>query len=115
MDRREQTLFLLDGDRRRDPWERVVSLFDKRFRLGALPNGSGGREEQGELENTSIPGGLKLRPLCIGMGILGDVDGITEGVEHPLGISMLWRSWSEQQSSGDREESVSKNKLVFLC
>lgn len=115
VDRREQTLFLLDCERRRHPWEKVPSLFDERIRLGALPNGSGGSEEQGELENTSVPGGLQLRPLCVGMGILRDVDGITEGVEHPLGISMLWRSSSKQQSSEDQEESVSKNKFVLLC
>lgn len=104
VDKTEQTLFLLDGDRRSDPCESAASLFDERFRLGALPNGSGGREEQGELEKTSVPGGLQLRQLCVGMGILGDVAGTTEGVEHPLGISMLWRSSSEQQSSVDRVE-----------
>lgn len=105
VDRREQTLFLLEGDRRRDPWERAASLLDERFRLGELPNGSGGREEQGELEKTSVPGGLRLRPPGVGMGMLGDVDGTTEGVEHPLGISMLWRSSSEQQSSEEGEET----------
>lgn len=115
MDRREQTLFLLDCDRRRDPWERAASLFAEGFRLGALPYGSGGRDEQGELENTSVPGGLQLRLLCIGIGILGDMDGITEGVEHPLGTSMLWRSSSEQQSSEDQEERLSKNNIVLLC
>lgn len=90
-------LFLLDGDRRWHPWEIAASLFDKTFRLGALPNGRGGREEQGELENTNVPEGLQLWPRCVGMGILGDVDGIPGGVEHPLGISMLWRSLTEQQ------------------
>lgn len=110
MDRREQTLFRLDCDRRRDPWERATSLFAEWFRLGALPNGSGGRDEQGEPENTSVPGGLQLRLLCIGIGILGDMDGITEWVEHPLGTSMLWRSSSEQQSSEDREERFSKKQ-----
>lgn len=115
MDRREQTLFLLDCDSRRDPWERAASLFAEGFRLGALPYGSGGRDEQGELENTSMPEGLQLRLLCIGIGILGDMDGITEGVEHPLGISRLWRSSSEQQSSEDREESLSKTNIVLLC
>lgn len=115
MDMREQTLFLLDCDRRRDPGERAASLFDERIRLGALPHGSGGRDEQGELEKTSVPGGLQLRPPRGGMGMLGDVDGIAEGVEHPLGTSVLWRSSSEQQSSGGREESVSKHKLVLLC
>lgn len=61
MDRRELALFLLDRDRRSDPWERAVSLFGEGVRRGALPNGSGGRDEQGELENTSAPGGLQLR------------------------------------------------------
>lgn len=96
VDRRELTLFLLDCDGRRDPWERAASLFGERFRLGALPNGSGGSEEPGEQENTSDPEGLQLGPLHVGMGILGDVDS-TEGVEHPLGISMLWRSLSGWQ------------------
>lgn len=108
MDRREQTLFLLDCDRRRDPWERVASLFGEGFRLGALPHGSGGRDEQGELENTSAPGGLQLGPPWEGMGILGETDGIADDVEHPLGIRMPWRSSSEQQSSEGREQGVSK-------
>lgn len=115
MDRREETLFLLDCDKHRDLGERAASPFAVGFRLGALPHGSGGREEQGELENTSVPGGLQLRPLRVGMGILGDVHGITERVEQPLGTSMLWRSLSGQQWSEDREESISKNKFVLLC
>lgn len=115
MDMREQTLFLLDCDRRREPGERAVSLLGEGFLLGALPNGSGGRDEQGELEKTSVPGGLRLRPQCVGMGMLGDMEGITEGVEHPLGISTLWRSSSEQQSSEGREGSLSKHNIVILC
>lgn len=115
MDRREQTLFLLDCDRRRDPWETAASLFAEGFLLGTLPYGSGGRDEQGELENTSVPGGLQLRLPCIGIGILADMDGITEGVEHLLGTSMLWRSSSEQQSSEDQEERLSKNNIVLIC
>lgn len=114
MDRREQTLFLLDCDRRRDPWKRAASLFGERFRLGALPNGSGGREQPGELENTSVPGGLQLGPLRVGMGILGDVDGITDGVEHPLGISMLWRSSSGQQlPENTKRTALAKTSLRF--
>lgn len=55
MERREETLFLLECDKRRDPWEKAVSFFGEGFLRGALPHGSGGREDVGELENTSVP------------------------------------------------------------
>lgn len=55
VERREQTLFLLDGDKRRDPWEQDVSFLVERFLRGELPHGSGGREDESELENTSAP------------------------------------------------------------
>lgn len=55
MERREETLLLLECDKRRDPWEKAVSFFGEGFLRGALPHGSGGREDVGELENTSAP------------------------------------------------------------
>lgn len=50
VDRNEMTLFLLEGDKRKGQ-----SCFVDGFRLGALPFGNGGREDVGELENTSDP------------------------------------------------------------
>lgn len=55
MDRSEEALFLLGLDSRRDPWGNGASLFGEGFRRGALPHGRGGREDVGELENTSAP------------------------------------------------------------
>lgn len=51
----EEMLFLLECDRRMDPWEKAVSLFGEGFRRGALPHGSGGSKDEGELENTRAP------------------------------------------------------------
>lgn len=70
MERREAALFLFEYDKRR-----LVSCLEERFRRGALPNGSGGREAVGELENTSVPWGLQRTPPGVGMAILGDTDG----------------------------------------
>lgn len=98
----EAVLFLLERDSRSDPWQK--SFFGEGFRLGALPNGSGGREDVGELEKTSVPWGLHLRPLCAGMGILGDTEGTTVGdemVEQPLGMST-----TSEKSSSEQEASV---------
>lgn len=58
VERSEVALFLLEWDKRRDPCEKLC--LDDGFRLGALPNGSGGREDVGEQENTSVPWGLQL-------------------------------------------------------
>lgn len=107
MERSEAALFLLECDKRRDPWEKAASCFCEGFRRGALPHGSGGREDVGELENTSVPWGLQLILLCVGMGILGDIRGTTVGEEqgaHPLGTNTQWEtSSSEKESSGDGE------------
>lgn len=50
-----------------------------------------------------MPWGLQLRLLCVGMGILGDVNGTTEGEEqgeHPLGTNTQREtSLSEQELS----------------
>ncbi len=106
MERSEAALFLLECDKRREPWE--VSCLDERFRRGALPHGSGGREDVGELENTSVPWGLQLMLPCVGMGILGDTDVTSVGKdpgEHPLGTKMQWEaSSSEQESSEDGDK-----------
>lgn len=111
MERSETALFLFECDKRRDPWEKVASCFCEGFRLGALPNGSGGREDVGELENTSVPWALQLALLCVGMGILGDTDGTKVGRERgeqPRGTSTQWET-SSSESSGNREESLSKS------
>lgn len=55
MESSEVALFLLDCDKRRFPWEKAVSFFGEGFRRGAIPHGSGGSEDVGELENTSAP------------------------------------------------------------
>lgn len=92
-----------------------MSLFGEGIRRGALPPGSGGREVVGELEKTRAPWGLQLRPLRVGMGILGDIDGTpVEEEEQPLGTNTTpWEtSSSEQESSEDGEESVSQNKRI---
>lgn len=110
MERSEAVLFLLECDSRRDPWQK--SFFGEGFRLGALPNGSGGREDDGELEKTSVPWGLHLRPLCVGMGILGDTEGTTVGdemVEQPLGMST-----TSEKSSSEQEASVGGLRHVGL-
>lgn len=108
MERSETALFLLECDKRRDPWEKAMSFFGEGFRRGTLPHGRGGREDVGELENTSVPWGLQLRLLCVGMGILGDTDGIMlagEPGEHPRGTSTQWEtSSSEQKPSEDAED-----------
>lgn len=107
VERSDTALFLLEDDKRRGPWERFASCLGEGFRRGALPNGSGGREDVGELENTSVPWGLQL---CIGMGILGDTDGTTVGRElgaHPLGTNTQWET-SSSESSKNGEASVSK-------
>ncbi len=107
VERSEAALFLLDCDKRKDPWEKATSCFSEGFRRGALPHGSGGREDVGELENTTVPWGLQLTLLYAGMGILGDIDGTTVGEElgaHPLGTNtQLETSSSEPKSSGDGE------------
>lgn len=104
MERSEAALFLLECDKRRDPWEKAMSCFGEGFRLGALPHGSGGREDVGELENTSVPWGLQLRLLCVGMGILGDKDRTTVGEEQgeqPLGTIMQRETSSSEQPSSE--------------
>lgn len=115
MERSEVALFLLECDKRRDPWEKAVSCFGEGFRRGALPHGSGGREHVGELENTCVQWVLSLRLLCAGMGIQGDVDGTMVGdelEEHPLGTNMQWEtSSSEHESAADEEESNKTEKL----
>lgn len=97
-------LFLLECDSRRDPWEQGTSCLGEGFRRGALPKGSGGREIEGELEKTTEPWGLQLRPL--GMGMLGETHGTTLAGEqggHPLGIStQSGTSSSEQSECGKR-------------
>lgn len=102
VERREMALFLLDNDIRRDLWE-VVSFLGEGFCRGTLRHGSGGRDDVGELEKTTVPWGLQLRLLCAGMGILGDRNGTTEGEGqggHPLGTSIqLETSSSEEDSS----------------
>lgn len=100
VERSEAVLFLLERDSRRDAW----SFFGERFRLCALPRGSGGREDVGELENTSIPWEPQPRPLCVGMGMLGDTEGTRlrdETVEQPLGMST-----TSETSSSEHEASV---------
>lgn len=97
MERSETALFLLECDKRRDP----TSCFGEGFRLGALPHGSGGRQDVGELENTSVPWGLQLTLLCAGMAILGDVDGNMVGEKlggHPLGTNTQWETSSSESS-----------------
>lgn len=110
MERSETALFRLECDKRRDPWEKAMSCLGEGFRRGALPHGSGGREDVGELENTSVPWGLQLRPVCVGMGIQGDIDGTTVGEElggHPRGTNTQWET-SSSESSEDGEKSVEK-------
>lgn len=53
----------------------------------------------------------------MGMVILGDIGGTLMGEgAHPLGINTLWEtSSSEQESSEDGDESVSKTKSVVKC
>lgn len=105
MERSEAALFLLELDRRSDPGEEAKSFLGDAFRLGALPNGRGGRVDVGELENTNVPLGLHLRLLDVGMGILGDTVGTdTAGDEyggHPLEVNTLGEQPSE--SFEDRE------------
>lgn len=117
IERSEETLFLLECDKRREPWEQVASLFGEGIRRSALPPGSGGREVVGELENTSAPRGLQLRLLRAGMGILGDTE-VTPGEEdeQPLGTSTtLWEtSSSELESSEDGEKGVGQNKRIVI-
>lgn len=117
VERIEVALFLLECDKRKDPWGKAKSDLGERF-LGTLPHGSGGREDVGEVENTSEPWGLQLRLPCVGMGILGDMDGSTVGdelEEIPLGTStQLEISSFEQNASEGREESV-KNISVNTC
>lgn len=55
MERSEVALFLLDCDKRRDPWEKADSCFGDGMRRGALPHGSGGREHVGEPERNCMP------------------------------------------------------------
>ncbi|MEQ2184799.1 hypothetical protein GOODEAATRI_011804, partial [Goodea atripinnis] len=113
VERREVALFLLELDRCNDPEEKAESFFGEGFLLGALPNGRGGREDVGELENTSVPLGLHLRLLDVGMGILGDTVGTdTAGDDlggHPLGISTQWEEPSE--SFEHKESEDGKNSL----
>lgn len=109
MERSETALFLFECDNRRDPWEQGTSCLCEGFRRGALPHGSGGREDDGEPEKTTEPWGLQL----VGMGILGDRDGTTldeEQGEHPLGTSTQWETSSSESSEDEsEEESVSFN------
>lgn len=89
-----------------------MSCFCEGLRRGTLPHGRGGRQEEGELENTSVPLGLQLRLLCEGMFILGDTHGTTVGEElggHPLGTNTQWEtSSSELVSSEEGGERVDK-------
>lgn len=121
IERSEEALFLLECDKRKEPWEQVASLFGEGIRRGALPPGSGGREFVGELENTRAPRGLQLRLPRVGMGIPGDAE-VTPGEEdeQPLGTNTtLWEtSSSEQESSEDGEESqkdCDKRKCYEAC
>lgn len=85
-----------------------MSPLGEGFRRGALPQGSGGSKDEGELENTRAPCGLQLCLPCVGMLILGDIGTSAAEVAHPLGINTLWEtSSSEQESSEDGDESVS--------
>lgn len=102
VDSSEMALFLLEVDKRRDPWEQ--SCFVDGCLLGALPHGSGGSEDVGELENTSEPWGLQLMLLCEGMGILGDTDGTTVGEE--LGAHPLETSTQGEATSSENKVSV---------
>lgn len=108
----EAALFLLECDKRRDPWEQAMSCLCEGLRRGTLPHGRGGRQEEGELENTSVPLGLQLRLFCEGMFILGDTHCTTVGEElegHPLETNTHWEtSSSELESSEEGEESVDK-------
>lgn len=103
-------LFLLEPDRRSDPGEKARSFFGEGFRLGALPNGRGGREDVGELDNTSALLGLPLRLPGMGMGTLGDTTGsATAGDEcggHPLGISTQWEAPSESFEERETEDEM---------
>lgn len=109
MEWREVALFLLEWERRRDPWEKAMSCFGEGILRGALPQGSGGREDEGELEKTSVPWGLQL---CAGMGTLGETHETTVGEEqgaHPLETNTQREmSRSGEESSEDEEKCVGK-------
>lgn len=101
----EAVLFLLECDKHSDPWEKAASCFGEGFRLGELPQGSGGKDDVGEQEKTSAPLGLQLRLLCAGIGILGDGTTVGKGLaEHPLETNTQW-----EMSSEDEQEGVRKN------
>lgn len=105
MERRETALFLLECDRRKDPCAKAASCFGEGCRRAPLPHGSGGREDVGELENTSEPWGLQLARLDLGIGMLGDTDGTAAGREqgeHPLATNTQWET-SSSESSGNGE------------
>lgn len=102
----EMALFLLECDRRRGPWE--LSFLDEGLLLGALPQGSGGSDEVGELENTSAPCGLHLKVPCVGMGTLGDTVRTGEGAE----CGEVPRGTSTQRGSSSSRHNVSDGGLM---
>lgn len=104
VDRSEDALFLLVWDSRRDPWPNGESVFGEGTRRGALPPGSGGRVDEGELENTTVPLGLQLR----GAGVQGEMEGIEVAGEQPLGTNTKLET-----SSSEQESSVEKDRLVL--
>lgn len=82
----EVMLFRLELGKR-DPSDEVTSCLDEGIRRGALPNGNGGREKEGDTETPCMPLVLKLRLLGVGMGIL-------ELGEHPRGTRIQWETSS---------------------
>lgn len=110
IERSEAALFLLELDGRSDPREEAKSFLGEAFRLEALPNGRGGRDDVGELENTSVPLGLHLRLLDMGMGILGDTAGTdTAGDErggHPLEVNTQGGQPSESFEHRESKDGI---------
>lgn len=107
VERSEAALFLLDWVVRRDPWGK--SGLGEGFLLGALPQGSGGRMDEGEPENTSAPRGLQLR---IGMGLLGATGrtAVGDGLGgHPLGTRTQRGTSSEMSEKKEPEGGEEKD------
>lgn len=103
VERSEAALFLLDWVVRRDPWGK--SGLGEGFLLGALPQGSGGRMDEGDPENTGAPRGLQLR---MGMGLLGSAGRAAVG-GHPLGTRTQRGSSSETSENKEPEGGEGKN------
>lgn len=101
----EVTLFLLEFGKR-DPSDEVMSCFGEETRRGALPNGSGGREQVGDTETPCMPLTLKLRLLAVGMGML-------KLGEHPRGTNIQWET-SSSKSKVDKYRFVSTVCVIIL-